>query len=359
VFQTREFIAAWLESFGTSPRLTPWFVTVSDAQGKPLMRLPLCIERRRGLGLLRFIDHGNADYNAPILYDDAAELSPARMRALLEAICRLAPHVDMVILEKVPATIGSLRNPLCALARASDGAAAHGNDLRKPWPVIEKTFGETRNINRKARALARLAETRFVVAETPEMRERLIGDLIVLKHRRFEQMKVRGFAENPEGVAFLKSASSNFERTGNGMLVALMVGDTAAAVQWGLVHGDTFYGLVTSFAPEWAGYSAGRILAHRLLRHLYDRGIHYFDQGYGDEPYKLQSSDTTVPLFREAIAVTPAGYALLAGYRLVSGARASRWWGMLRAARWTTTRAIRRRMHGETFLDPAGLAGLR
>jgi CelD/BcsL family acetyltransferase involved in cellulose biosynthesis len=355
VFQTREFIQAWQESFGRLSRVRPWFVTVSDGGGNTVLRLPLSVERRQ----LRFIDHGNADYNAPVLYDGAPDLSPAITRALMKNIAALIPGVDLVVLEKMPETVQALRNPLRSLAHHSDGAAAHGNDLRKPWPAIEKTLGEARNVKRKLRALSEVDETRLVVADTPEMRDRLIADLIALKHRRFEQMKIRGFAENPEGVAFLRRASSLFEESGNGLLVALMVGDTAAAVQWGLVHADSFYGLVTSFAPAWADYSCGRILAHQLTRYLYDRGIHYLDQGYGDESYKLQSSDTTVPLFREEIAVTPPGYALLAGCRLIAEARASRWWGTLRAARWTATRAIRRRAPGAAVAVPTRLASLR
>jgi CelD/BcsL family acetyltransferase involved in cellulose biosynthesis len=346
VFQTREFIAAWLDSFGVSPRLTPWFVTVRDREDNPLMLLPLCIETHQGLGTLRFIDHGNADYNAPVLFENAEALDSATVQQLVKDICALLPGVDMVVLEKVPATVQRWRNPLRWLAPNRDGAAAHGNDLDKPWAVVEKTFGEARNVNRKFRAISRLAETRFVVADTPVMRDRLIGDLLVLKHRRFEQMKVRGFAENPAGVAFLKSASANFDTAGKGLLVALMVGDTTVAVQWGLVHNDAFCGLVTGFALEWADYSCGRILAHQLLRYLYDRGIRYLDQGYGDEPYKLRSSDTTVPLYRGEIAVTPAGRALLAAHQLITRARSSRWWAAIRAARWTISRGVRRRAQG-------------
>lgn len=351
IFQTREFIEAWFASYGAEPRFSAYFVTVRDAGGEPVLMLPLSIERRKGVNVLSFIDQGQADYNAPILFDAAPAWSEEGVRALWSAILARLPRVDVVLLEKMPERVGTLVNPLGLLADGVDVASAHGNRLNWSWAEVEKGLNSPKEIRKKERQLARaLAPGELVIAETPEQRDRLIAALVEQKQRRYEETRVPGFAENPASLVFLKTATEVFARSGNLSLSALTVGDDVAAVQWGLVYDKTFYALWTSFAEgQLASFSCGRILNYHLIKGAHEQQLDYFDQGFGDEPYKLINTDTTVVLHRAEMGVTPAGKLFLAVRNLRAGLGATPLGLRLRALKWVVLRAI-----GRKGADPQG-----
>lgn len=342
IFQTREFVEAWMASFGLSPRLGAYFVVVRSAAGTPLMLLPLSLERRRGLSILSFIDQGQADYNAPILFEPAPEWTEGWVRSLWSQILALLPPVDVVVFEKMPATVGPLANPLYLLAEGPDTASSHGNQLQRPWAEVERHLNSPKELRKKERGLARIAAPEFVVADEPRQRAWLLERLIEQKQRRFEDTRVPGFGENPAALLFLQAATGIFAQSGNLMLSALMVGEEAAAIQWGLVQNKVFYALVTSFADgPLADFSCGRILNYRLIKWLHERDYAYFDQGFGDEAYKLLNTDTTTPLFRTETALTLAGSVSLATNGLRARIRSSELGSRLRPLKWLLLRSLR------------------
>lgn len=330
VFQSREFVDAWLQSFGQQPRWTPYFVAVHDAAGAPLMLLPLCIERRFGVRILGFIDQGHADYNAPVLFC-AVPPTQAEMQALWQRILDALPAVDIVKLHKIPATVDGVPNPLRLLASPRDAESTHGNRLDVPWAHIERGMGNPRRTRKREKALFRVAPPQFVIAEDAESRERLLAQLIVHKQQTCRDAGIDCDIDKPEHLAFLRHATTAFARSGNLLLCAIVVGDEALAILWCLVHGQVALALVNARAGgAWERFSCGRILDHRLLAHLHERGFVYFDRGYGDEAYKLRASDTHVPLYRRDEARTLKGRFLIAARHLVTALRATRLFTWLR-----------------------------
>ena len=67
VFQSREFLEIWLNTIGKAGRIEPYLVVVKDGEGRPILYLPFVIETKFNIRLLRFMDCGVADYNAPIV----------------------------------------------------------------------------------------------------------------------------------------------------------------------------------------------------------------------------------------------------------------------------------------------------
>jgi CelD/BcsL family acetyltransferase involved in cellulose biosynthesis len=342
IFQSREFVEAWRASFGRNGRFKPQFVTVERA-GNPVMLLPLVIERRRGLKVLTFIDQGQADYNAPILFDVLGELTAEQMRGLWAQVLAHLPRVDVVRLDKLPGRVGARANPMVLLASGREAESSHGNRLDRSWEEVENALFSPKELKKKERALARQASVELLIADDPQTRSAVLDALIAQKQRRFEETFVPGFDANTDALAFLRAATEVFAGSGNLHLSALVVGGDIAAVQWGLMHGRTYYALVTGFAAgKWAGFSCSRLLTRRLLLWLHERGFTYFDQGFGDEPYKLQSADTDTPLHRLVAPVTVRGGIALATERLASRLRASRIWERLRPLKWVVLRALRR-----------------
>jgi CelD/BcsL family acetyltransferase involved in cellulose biosynthesis len=349
VFQAREFVVAWQASFGRQRRFTPLFVEVRDGQGTPLLLLALAIERRAGIRTLTFLDQGHADYNAPLLLPAGrprlADFTLDFWRELLAAL----PPFDVARFDKMPEQLADLANPMFLLATGSNGASCHGTALARPWPEVEKTLQRPGKLRSKLKALGERGETRFLVAADAAERRRLLDRLIVQKQRRYEETHVPGFRENPDSLAFLREATEAFAASGALLLCGLLVGEEIVAVQWGLVQGPCYYALVTSFeGGDWQRFSCGRLLNYLLLRHLHEKGFAYCDQGVGDELYKLQNCDTTVPLARSVFARTSRGRLYLAQQQLMARLRGSAAGEQLRRLKWK----LRRRVLGALVDSP-------
>jgi CelD/BcsL family acetyltransferase involved in cellulose biosynthesis len=334
VFQTSEFLAAWRLSYGTDPNLRPLFVRVEDAAGRLVALLPLCIRKRGPISILTFLDQGQADYNGPALFEATSGYTTLFTAAFWRQLFAALPPFDVVLFEKQPARIGDCPNPVLVLGGTVTAPSGHGNLLTRSWPEIEAVLPSPKEQRSKHRGLEKLGAVELVIATDSEMRRRLLDSLIAQKRRWFAEMGLPGFAGKPLSLAFLERATETFGASGSLMLCGLMVGDEVTAVQWGLRHRTTFYGLTTSFAAgKWTKHSCGRVLNWLLLQRLHRDGFSYFDQGFGDEPYKLQSCDTTIPLTTVEIGHTWRGWLYLQLRRLHHRLYAHPLWERLQSAR--------------------------
>ena len=348
VFQTREFVQSWLAAFGADRNLTALFVEVRDRNNVLLMLLPLCLERRGGLTTLSFLDQGVADYNAAIMFPAAAAYPALNTSAFWDELFAALPPFDIATFDKLPEMVGSLRNPAFGLANTSSDAAAHGSTIAGDWPAVEAAnFQSPKEMRKKLRQLDRVGAVELVVADTPELRESLLERLVAQKQRRYEETRVAGFAEHPEQLEFLRQATGIFAASGQLMLCGLSIAGEIAAIQWSLTLNGRLYALVTGYeAGEIAKYSPGRVLNYLLLRWLFDHGFSYFDMGVGDEAYKLDNADTTVPLARAVILRTARGRVIETGRNVVSRLKATPAGERVRQLRWTLARALRKSRTG-------------
>jgi CelD/BcsL family acetyltransferase involved in cellulose biosynthesis len=124
-FQCADVLQIWCETIGRSKDIEPIFAAVHAAKGEPLFLFPFGIERANGVRILRFLDHGVSDYNAPVVYPEAAGIrleGPRLWKRLRECL----PPFDLAALEKMPESIEGVPNPLSAIATASHPESCHG-----------------------------------------------------------------------------------------------------------------------------------------------------------------------------------------------------------------------------------------
>ena len=153
-----------------------------------------------------------------------------------------------------------------------------------------------------------------------------------------------GFAEYPERGAFLEQATDAFAANGSLRFYGLYVGEEILATAWGMMHAGTYYWLViSSAAGAWARLSPGRVLHRLLLQVLHAEGCAYVDNGIGDEQWKLDNLNRTVPLRMHTQAVTGRGRAFLAGQRALERVRAFRLVQRVRPYKWVVLRSLRDR----------------
>jgi CelD/BcsL family acetyltransferase involved in cellulose biosynthesis len=344
VFQTREFIDIWCRTYAAARNARPLLVTVLAADGSLLLMLPLVLQREGYTRVLGFMDSGVADYNAPVLFPTSRIWTAEAAGDLWSAIEKALPAYDVARLEKMPAYLGNLQNPLALIADGANEESCHGNVLTRPWSEVEATQPYLKTLKKSMRGMQKLGTMEFVVAETEADRQRFFDVMIRQKQRRFEETQVPGFDAEPYKLAFFQQANEAFAKAGALHVSALKIGDEIIATAWGLTRETRLYDLLIGFeAGEWSRFSPGRALNLMLLKWLHDRGYTYLDHGIGNEAWKLESCEATVPLYRRTIIRTPIGRIFALQTEALSRMRATRTWQKIRPLKWIVLRAFSQR----------------
>src|ERR1700688_4669828 len=115
-FQHGYWLGAWYDAFRA---VSPLVAIVSDAAtGRDIALVPLIHRVQRDIRVVEFADLGLTDFNAPIL-DLASPGDAAGARALCQALLaglRGVPEgVDLLRMQKMPASVDGKPNPLAWL----------------------------------------------------------------------------------------------------------------------------------------------------------------------------------------------------------------------------------------------------
>ena len=344
-FQTRTFLEVWLESFGRTGRQSFHFVEVRDRAGRPLLLVPLRIIVAGGARLLQFIDHEAADYNAPVLFSSGHAWTRESAKQLWQQIVAKLPPVDVVELTKMPGDVEGVDNPLFLLGSGAGELSCHATDLRRPWAEIDREVPRRTTLLRKIRGLERISPLGFHVAETAEEVRRVTEVMLRQKQRRFEETMVPGFDVDRDKFDFFDKGTARFHQQGMLKLFYLTSGDnTIVATIWGLTSEKRYYAIMLSFeGDEWTRHSPGSILFYKALEWLHRNGYEWMDLGIGDEPWKLESCRTTIPLVERREALTPRGRLHMARMKLTEAVRRTQAYQRLRPLKWVVLRKIRGR----------------
>lgn len=339
IFQSREFIRSWEESFGTDDRYTPFYVDVQNADGNPLMLVPLCIDTQGGTRKLTFIDQGHADYNSPVLFPPSKPWTKEAFQSVWARILDSLPPFDVASLEKMPDQVFDQFNPFSFLFQEKNEESCHGIDLVKSMQEIEATQPGVKNLKRKYRNLEKLDVVELHVVTNSTDAKRFIDKLVIQKQRRYEETMVPGFENSPHALKFLWVATDHLGKSGNLQVFALQVGDEIVAVNWGLSRMHHIYSLVTGFEDGvWRKYSCGKVLVLRMLQWLQGGRFDYLDHGYGDEEYKVASCDKTVELYQAELAYSLKGRLYSRRRLIMKWMRSTYLWQTLRPLKWKLLR---------------------
>jgi len=309
VFQSREFLDIWLDTIGKASRVEPWFVVVRDPGGRPVLYLPLVIETKFNVRLLRFMDCGVADYNAPIVAADRT-LSRQEFRAVWADVLALLPSFDVIDFKKIASDIAGALNPLTYLDCTPFGDSGHAIVLTRLRDQTDTRRAEVR-LRRKlqsyAKGLSEIGEPRFIVnpaaAEAAPVAERLLE----LKRRKYQRTATPDFLAAPGVERFYREMMSPGRLGTISHLAALTVGDTVASAHLGFIGRGRFYYIFPAYDTQFGRYRVG----HLLLQHLIDQSVTQdfatFDLGIGDASYKNKWATHRLALQSHERAITAAG----------------------------------------------------
>lgn len=313
IFQSREFLTLWQATIGAGRGSRACFVVVSDRNG-PVLLLPLCIERRHGIRLLRFMDGGVADYNAPLLrrgWDGPADGFGRLWAAILKAL----PRFDAVELRKVSARAGAVANPLASLPGLGVIGGSRSVATGESWagylaePSRHRYHGVTR---RKLRALERLGAVTFETITEAGAADPVRAFLFAHKSRQYLRTTGADPFELPGYREFFTGVSQPPYLGQIGHLSCIRCDGELIAAHLGYAGDGRFYQIMPVYdAERFAAISPGRIHLEQMLEGCFADSTASFEFGEGVEAYKDVWATEAEPLYLLASARTVQGHAAL------------------------------------------------
>jgi CelD/BcsL family acetyltransferase involved in cellulose biosynthesis len=309
IFQSREFLDIWLDTIGKASRVEPCFVVVRDSDRRPVLYLPLIIETKFNVRLLRFMDCGVADYNAPIVAADRT-LSRQEFHDVWADVLALLPGFDVIDLKKIASDVAGAVNPLTYLDCTPFGDSGHAivlTRLRDQTDTRRAVVRLRRKLQTHAKGLSRIGELRFIVdpdaAEAAPVAERLLE----LKRQKFQRTSTPDFLSAPGVERFYREMMSPGRLGTIAQLSALTIGNTVASAHLGFIGRGRFYYIFPAYDTAFGRYRVG----HLLMQHLVDQSVAQdfdaFDLGIGDASYKNKWATHHLALHSHERATTAAG----------------------------------------------------
>ena len=330
-FQCYEMLELQCATIARARGAEPVFVTVLGRSDEPLALFPLSIESDseftrvfRQIRVLRFLDGGLSDYNAPVVFPAVRDWDDKIVRTIWNTLRRYLPPFDVAAFEKMPACVGDLPNPLSLLKTSAREASGHATTLSGTWRDFAVKLPNWRNLRRLSRRLGELGTLKFEIAETPEQYDVTIEALV--QHKRRRSLETRGYdsLDRPGFRSYLSKARDFLYPSGPVCAFALKLDDRVIAAQFDCIAGSRLNGLICSFDAEWHTYSPGRLLLERKIEWCFSNRIVVFDFGIGDEAYKNCYCDTEILLRDTTIPSTAKGLVLLLGRSTIGRVREAR-----------------------------------
>ncbi|MDF3808807.1 MULTISPECIES: GNAT family N-acetyltransferase [Rhodopseudomonas] len=326
-YQRFDLLSAWQRYVGASEALTPFIVVASDAESRPLLLLPLALQRRRGVGIARFLGGKHTTFNMPLWRRDFAQsASSADIHTLIELLRDQAGGADVLALTQQPLRWRGQPNPMALLPHQDSVNDCPVLTMPPDAPatsLVSNSF--RRRLKGKERKLQALAGYRYCVAGDQPDITRLLDAFFKTKPLRMAAQNLPNVFADP-GVADFIRTSCSVALTNGGRAIdihALECDDEVIALFAGVDDGHRFSMMFNTYTlSENARYSPGLILMRHIIDHFAARGYGALDLGIGSDDYKLLFCKDLEPVFDSYIGLNMRGS--IAAGALASFARAKR-----------------------------------
>lgn len=328
-FQSREFLHVWMATIGKARGSECYFVVVKDA-GRPILYLPLAIERVFRVRLLRFLDAGVTDYNAPILHC-GRDLTRREFQALWREILSRLPRIDAIDLQKMPHDVAGRLNPLTFLDCVPYMSSGHSivlAALRSEVDARPKVRAQRKNLQRRARALNAVGKVEFVDNPAAAARETVLSRLLELKRQKYMRTIGRDFLATPGVAGFYREIAAP-ERLGRiSHLAAILCNGEVVSGHLGFIGRGRFHYILPAYEARFRRFEVGHLLLQHLIDQSAAQGVATFDLGVGDFPYKARWATHRLVLGCHQRALSVAGWVFfrLRGARHLAASTGIRRW---------------------------------
>jgi len=292
-FQSYEWIENYKNNFTHNNKKYSLCVIVVLIKSKILCILPLEIEKRANVKILKWVGDKHFDYMAPILSEDF-NLNKENFIQLWKEINNLLPRIDLTYFSKQPEFINNIQNPFVVFLRNYKDSNTRNIFLPNTWKeyttaILKKNF-YIQNL-RKKKLLKKLGNVKFRIINNKNEKKEYIEKLIEQKNVRLSSKGVKNFF-NQEDLNFYKNFEKKELKEIKTHISALSLNDELIAIHWGVIYKKRFYYLLLSMKEEnLRKYSPGRLLISLLIRWSIAKKLKIFDFTLGDEEYKKSWSN--------------------------------------------------------------------
>lgn len=347
VFQTYDWLSLWHKHIGVHERVRPYVVLIARRDHDPSILLPLAIEKKSGIKRLVWLGGKESDYHGPLLAKEyAAQFDGEAFPEIWAEVLRLLPPVDVVFLERQPATIGDQKNPFMALECIPYLDDAHLTRLEGSWETYyqSKRSRKTRKrLRNYEHGLSKHGELNYRVLDVADEIRPIAAELFARKSRRHRETGVPDLFDDVGREEFFTSAVLETPLRDKVKIAALTVGSDIAAATLFVVYNSRIYDILPVYDTEKFGkYSVGTIFLMMNIQWCFENNISIYDFTIGDDQYKEQWCEETTHLFHHMMPRTIKGRCLVSFRKLRNQLREVAWLKSgLRTARSLVSRARR------------------
>ncbi len=335
-YQSFAYAHAWFSAQEKNVKACAFLV--SDTNAKPLLFLPLSIEKSYGAQLAGFIGHSQTNFGLPIFQGEQS-IDEQSLRLIFKEIAVLA-SIDIFYLDKIPQVWLGHPNPLAMLPHQKCADRAFMHELSTN---AEETL-------RSMRSSSHLKQLRSKERKLGEMGQLEIGEALQAGERAealntFLTQKSQWCASNGLHDVFSEENTKLFMR---GLLsqqslfrlFTLRFNSTIRAVFLTLQQKNLMCGWANSYnTDETAQCSPGDLLLQHVIAIAAKEGIKHFDLGTGDASYKMRWLHQEIPLVTAIMACSTRGKQRIMLIKAVAALKA-------RLKRWPSLYKIARRLAG-------------
>jgi CelD/BcsL family acetyltransferase involved in cellulose biosynthesis len=310
-YQRFDFLSAWQHEVGRREDARPFIVIATDAEGRPLLLLPLAIQDKFGIRTACFMGGKHANFNMALWDRDfAANASSTDLEALLSRIRNLAA-ADVLALTQQPQRWQDIANPfaalpqqpsvnLCPVLKMPPGAT--------PTALISNSF--RKRLKSKERKLQSLAGFCYHVADSEDEITRLLDWFFRTKPQRMADARLPNVFADPGVEDFIRNACLTKLADGRRAIDihALECDEEVIAIFAGVGDGYRFSMMFNTYTmSEHSRYSPGLILIRNIIDHYAASDHRALDLGIGSDEYKRLFCKTDEPIFDSFIPLTSRG----------------------------------------------------
>ena len=311
-YQRFELLNAWQQTIGRHDGAVPFVVIACDADNRPLLLLPLVINRENGARVARFMGGKHPTFNMALWRRDFAEtVTEAELDGLIAAIRRQPNGPDVLAFTQQPLRWRAIANPLATFS---------GQPSTNPCPLLimapdckpeERVSASTRRrLRNKERKLQSLPGYRYFVATTDADINRLLDAFFIIKPQRMALSKLPDIFSDEATKRFIRDAC--LATLPNGAraieLHAIECESEMISIFATVADGERFSTMFNTYTiSDNARYSPGLILLRYMIDHFGERGYSSADFGVGSDEYKLTFCKHDEPMVDAFIPLTARG----------------------------------------------------
>jgi CelD/BcsL family acetyltransferase involved in cellulose biosynthesis len=318
------------------------------ADGQILFLWPFEMGRCAGMGLLRWLGQGHANYNMGLFVPGIAPaLTAGDMSRLMAAVAR-STGAAAALLEAQPFAFDGIPNPFAKLPHQlapSSGYAVTLGDFRT---LYEHRFSKRsrHTLERKARKIADMGAVTYGWGETKEERLELLETFFAQKAQQFAAMGIKNIFDAEARAFYRKLVLLEDDNPSRLRLGYIKLGEEVLAIFSGTFgHKRLLIVLCSLASGDLQRQSPGALLIKHQIEEACAEGLAFYDFGAGSGRHKEDWSDVEEPLFDNFIAFKPRGLVLTAP--LVSLSRLKR--SIKSDPRlWSFAQALRARLFGKS-----------